>query len=267
LDISEEVGQRVKKFRKERGLSQEKLAEKLDVSRPVVSQIEKGKRKIKVEDVFKLAEILDFSIEELIGTKDPIKVEIESESSQESAGEDSENKPRVRVPQGKVEKFKEVLLYIFNEVGSKPNVGQSVIYKLLYFIDFDFYEKWEEQLMGATYIKNHYGPTPVEFKKIVDGMIENEEIEEVESEYFDYPQTKYLPREEPDLSKFDGREIEMINNVLEKLSDKTATQLSNYSHNDVPWITAEEGEEIEYEAVFYRTPEYSVRSYDEEEES
>ena len=44
----------------------------------------------------------------------------------------------------------------------------TVLYKLLYFIDFDYYEKFEEQLVGATYIKNHFGPTPVEFKKIVD---------------------------------------------------------------------------------------------------
>ena len=66
-----------------------------------------------------------------------------------------------------LKKFKEVLLYILSKVGSKPNVGETVLYKLLYFIDFDYYEKFEEQFIGATYIKNHYGPTPIEFKKIV----------------------------------------------------------------------------------------------------
>ena len=33
-------------------------------------------------------------------------------------------------------------------------------------------------------------------------------------------------------------------------------------HNDVPWLTTENGKAIEYEAVFYRTPAYSVREYD-----
>jgi hypothetical protein len=42
-----------------------------------------------------------------------------------------------------------------------------------------------------------------------------------------------------------------------------AAQISDYSHNDVPWLTAEEGKIIEYEAVFYRTPVYSVREYSE----
>jgi len=31
----------------------------------------------------------------------------------------------------------------------------TVLYKILYFIDFDYYEKYEEQLMGALYIKNN----------------------------------------------------------------------------------------------------------------
>ena len=34
-----------------------------------------------------------------------------------------------------------------------PNIGEAVICKILYFIDFDYYEKYEEQLIGATYIK------------------------------------------------------------------------------------------------------------------
>ncbi len=48
------------------------------------------------------------------------------------------------------------LLYVLNKVGCKYNVGETVLYKLLYFIDFDFYEKYEEQLIGATYVKNHH---------------------------------------------------------------------------------------------------------------
>ncbi len=45
-----------------------------------------------------------------------------------------------------------------------------------------------------------------------------------------------------------------------------ASQISEYSHKDIPWLTTEEGEIIEYEAVFYRTPEYSVRGSNEEDE-
>ena len=40
----------------------------------------------------------------------------------------------------------------------------TVLYKLLYFIDFDYYEKFEEQLVGATYIKNHLDPLLLSLK-------------------------------------------------------------------------------------------------------
>jgi hypothetical protein len=40
-----------------------------------------------------------------------------------------------------------------------------------------------------------------------------------------------------------------------------AKEISDYSHNDVPWLTTEDGQPIEYESVFYRTRPYSVREY------
>ena len=78
---------------------------------------------------------------------------------------------------------------------------------------------------------------------------------------FNYEQRKYLPLREPDLSGFTVNEIQIIDDVLARLSDKTASEMRDYSHGDVPWITAEDGKPIDYESVFYRTPAYSVRNY------
>jgi len=172
---------------------------------------------------------------------------------------------RISVPQKNIEMFKEVLLYILGKVGSKPNIGESVLYKLLYFVDFKYYEKYEEQLIGATYIKNHHGPTPKEFIKIVEEM-QGKDLVKIQNKYFQYPQTKYIPLKDPDLSKLNARELSVIDNVLNKLADMNASQISEYSHNDVPWITTEDGDVIDYEAVFYRTTPYSVREYSEERE-
>ena len=58
--------------------------------------------------------------------------------------------------------------------------------------------------------------------------------------------------------------FKMIDSVLDKLSDMNATEISNYSHEDVPWLTTETGKIIDYESVFYRTKPYSVRTYIEE---
>jgi len=231
----------VEKLRKKFNMSQEELARRLDISRPTLIKIEKGYRPLKIEEKNKIKQIF-----ELVQTHES----------------DNTGDVRIEIPQKKLDKFKQVFLYILEKVGGKPNVGLTVLYKLLYFIDFDYYEKYEEQLMGLTYIKNHHGPTPKEFIKVIEEMKEGDEIEEVKSHYFTFEQRKYLPHVTPDLSKLNAQELELIDSVLSRLSDKSATDLSNYSHGDVPWASQEDGEEINYESVFYRNDPYSVREYE-----
>lgn len=251
------IGHRIRELRVKVGMSQQRLAEILGVSRPTISQIENDERKIFADELIKLSEAFNISVDNLLNIeKSPLIILDEGKKKKKTS-----QMIRINVPQKNVDKFKEVLLYILNKIGSRPNVGETVIYKLLYFIDFDFYEKYEDQLIGATYIKNRFGPTPIEFQKIVERMIKKEEITKIENEYFKYPQTKYLPLRKADLSKLRANEIETIDDVLKKLSDMSATQISEYSHNDVPWLTTDDGKAIEYESVFYRTPEYSVREY------
>ena len=256
------IGVRIRKFREQLELSQEKLADLLGLSRVSVSQIENGERKISAEEVARLSKIFNIHSDILIDLEQDIKVVLEKKK--ESIPR-TKTEVRISVPQKNLEKFKEVLVYILNKVGSKPNMGETVLYKLLYFIDFNFYEKYEEQLIGATYLRNHFGPTPKEFTKIVKEM-EGKDLVRIKDKYFQYPQTKYLPLRKPDLIKLnDTRATEVIDDVLKKLSDMNAAEISEYSHNDVPWLTTENGKIIDYESVFYRTSPYSVRSYSEKD--
>jgi len=170
---------------------------------------------------------------------------------------------RIDIPQRKLEKFKQVFLYILEKVGGKPNVGMTVLCKLLYFIDFDYYEKYEKQLMGLTYFRNTHGPTPREFIKVVEEMKEGGEVIEVKDKYFTHDQKKFLPVNEPDLSDISGQELEIIDDVLARYSNKSATELSALSHLDTPWACAEPGKDLKYEHVFYRPDQFSVREYGE----
>jgi len=260
-EFDKRIGKRVAMFREKVGLSQEDVAARLGVKRVTVSQVETGERKITAQEAMRLSQIFNTKTDILLDPRKDIVVTLEKGLKSTSG---SKTKLRISVPQKNVSKFKEILLYILKQVGSKPNIGESVLYKLLYFIDFDYYEKYEEQLMGATYIKNHYGPTPKEFVKIVSEM-KNKELIIVETKYYKFPQTKYLPRREPDLSKLSAQELETIDHILRRLSDMNANEISAYSHDDVPWLTTEDGEIIDYESVFYRTAAYSVRAYDDED--
>lgn len=260
VEVYKNLGKRIKNLREKLEINQQKLANLLGVSRPTISQIEKGERKVSTDELIKFSEIFDLPIEVLLDFKKEVEVILDDTKKKVAI------RPQIRinVPQKNLEKFKEVLLYVLNKVGSKPNIGVTIIYKLLYFIDFNFYEKYEEQLIGATYRKNRYGPTPLEFKEIVNKMIKEKEITRIKNIYFEYPQTKYLPLKKPDLSKLKANEIKVIDDVLNLLSDLNASQISEYSHNDIPWLTTEDQEIIEYESVFYRTSPYSLRQYNED---
>lgn len=254
--FNESLGSRLREIRQARGLSQEQIAEILNVKRSTVSQIESGKRGLAAHELPSLADALGISIDSFIDSGKEIDVVLEPQTTKYG-----KEQLRINVPQKNVRKFKEVLLYVLEQVGSRPNVGETVIYKLLYFIDFDFYEKYEEQLIGATYIKNKLGPTPIEFDKIVKQMIRDEEIVKVASKYYNHLQTKYLPRREADLEVLKASEIKTIDDVICRLVHMDAATISSYSHKDIPWLTTENNGIIEYESVFYRNAPYSQRNY------
>jgi len=257
----------IQQLRKKNNLTQEFLASKIGISRPTYLQIERGERDLTITEAKKLSDVFGISFENFLQGKEGVKTIIKMEKIKKQIQKEK-NEIRISVPQEKVDKFRQILLYILKKVGGKPNVGVTVLYKLLYFIDFDYYEKYEDQLMGLVYLKNHHGPTPLLFEKLVGDMIKNSEVEIIKSKFYQYPQIKYLvnPEIEPDLSILNGQEQEHIDWELQRLSDLTANQLSDLSHKDVPWISAENGKPLDFESVFYRTPETSVREYNDTDE-
>ncbi len=263
--------EKIKKLRLKNDFSQDYLAKKLDISRPTYMQIEKGERDITITEASKLADFFGMTLVDFLSgaVTEEKQVFLEKEHIKKPsfapiALRATANEARISVPIKNQKKFKTVLTYILKKVGGKPNIGMTVIYKLLYFIDFDYYEKFEEQLMGAVYIKNHYGPTPVMFAKIIAEMKSKNEIEEVRSKFYNKEQKKFFlnPEYEIDLTLLSAQEIKHIDWELRRLADKTAKELSDLSHEDMPWRAAKIGEEVQYNGVFYRDEKLSVREYD-----
>ena len=253
----------IQQLRKKNNLTQGFLANKIGISRPTYMQIERGKREPTISEAKKLADIFDVSLENFLNVKEPKNINVIIESDKK-INKIQKEETRINVPQEKAEKFEQVLLYILAKIGGKPNIGQTVLYKLLYFIDFDYYEKFEEQLIGAKYIKNHYGPTPLMFTKFIKKMEQEGKIETVKSKFYKHEQTKYLvnPNISINLSALSAQELEHINWEIDRLSDLTASQISILSHLDTPWVVAKNREPLEYEHVFYRSEKTSIREYD-----
>ena len=82
------LNDRIKRLRKEAGLTQETLASLLGVSRPTVTQMEIGSRKPTIPDLIKLADIFNLTLDELldvrIDTKPKDKPKAKSKDSTDS---------------------------------------------------------------------------------------------------------------------------------------------------------------------------------------
>lgn len=141
----QQIGRRIMQLRKAKGLSQEELAKSIGMSRPSLAQIELGNRGIDVLELRKLALVLAFSLDELLSPDYTMTNEV-SLVSEPSA---TQYAVRVSVPELNVSKLKNVLLYMLERCAGKPNMGESVLNKLLYFCDFNYYELYEKHLTGA----------------------------------------------------------------------------------------------------------------------
>lgn len=252
------IGQRLTDLRKRRGFSQEDLAKAVKISRSSVAQIELGNRSVNIMELQRLSIVLGFSLDDFVSGDFGMDQDVEESVIKKPETE------RISVPSIKVDKFKNVLLYILEKCAGKPNVGETVLYKLLYFSDFNYYELYENHLTGANYRKLPFGPVPQKLDSILQQMITNNQLKRVKTEYHGYPQTRYLPLEKSNLTELRASEKEVIDRVIEQFSDWSATAISNFSHKDMPWLASKEGEDIDYELVFYREAPFSVRNYGEE---
>ncbi len=159
-------------------------------------------------------------------------------------------------------KFKMVLHYIIYKCGNKNNVGKTVLFKLLYFSDFNYFELYEKPLTNESYRKLPRGPAPVHFDLAISELITEEKIS-VKSKVISLNTImyNYNSLQEPILD-LDEQELSVIDDVIDELSDMSANQISEYSHGDMPWKAAEDKQIIDYGFVFYRDSPYEKRSYE-----
>ncbi len=252
-----EIGARISELRKNKGYSQDELAKLLGISRPPLTQIELGKRNISVIELQKISENLSISMDKLLSPDFKIEDVVINFSQKEKSSELRISKPNLNI-----DKFKSILLYMLEKCAGKSNVGEAVVHKLLYFADFNYYEIYEEHLSGAAYTKLAYGPSPHHFDSIINGMITNNMLKRITIDYHGLPQTRFLPLVKPDLTILKASEKEVIDRVIIQYADWSSAAITDYSHNDMPWLASKDGEILDYELVFYRTSPYAVRTYD-----
>ena len=72
------VGKSIKNARGKKGLSQDKLAKAVKLTRTSITNIEKGRQKILLDTLWQISSILEVSLMELIPNPQEIKVSLEA---------------------------------------------------------------------------------------------------------------------------------------------------------------------------------------------
>lgn len=151
-----------------------------------------------------------------------------------------------------MDKFKMTLHYIINKCGFRNTVGRTVLHKLLYFSDFNHYQKYGQSITNETYTKKERGPVPIHFEEAIAELIEENKVRpgkrrlpcgKVMNRYFSLKEPEIDLREE---------ELAVINKVIKDISHLNGKQIGEYSLTDAPVKQSEDNEIIEYKLAYSR---------------
>lgn len=145
-------------------------------------------------------------------------------------------------------KFDNAVLYFAKNGGF--DVGKKKLAKLLYFVDFTSYELRNKSITGKKYAKQNYGPMPIP-KEFYDDLkrLQKQKLIRIKKE--DYLE-KIIPLKDPDLSVFEDREKELLENVINKYKSDSAGDLEKLAQAEAPYKMVKHGEIIPYHLAFYR---------------
>jgi hypothetical protein len=157
----------------------------------------------------------------------------------------------------------ELIIYISSRLKDKLNYGSTLLGKSLYLIDSMSYLKTGKPLTDLTYIKQERGPTPEpsKFLSIRDSLIANGDLAKINADYFGRMQVKFIAKREPKIDVFEKDEIVLINDVIESISDRNASEISDYTHQFIAWIFSNHKEELPFYTFLLTHSEPELKDY------
>lgn len=210
-------------LRKEYGLSQDEIANKLGVSRQTYSKFENGTAELNTSQIQQLADIFGIQIPELY-------YEVQN-----------------------TKKFKQMLVYILSKF-NRRGITKTKLAKLLYLSDFTHYYYHLESMSNVLYKCKDYGPLAEPFLETIDDMFEKGELHiDMLSEGAQMvSMSKSVPTS--DFSLLNSEEKKEMDKICEKWSDANSNEVVNFTHNQKPWMACRPNEIIPYDLILQEDP-------------
>jgi|DewCreStandDraft_4_1066084.scaffolds.fasta_scaffold03940_8 putative zinc finger/helix-turn-helix YgiT family protein len=122
------------------------------------------------------------------------------------------------------------------------------IVKYLFYLDFITYKKLKKPFIGLEYIRDKHGPLVNNYEKILNYMVQEVYLKQQHVNTKNHTGRKYTLISHPVHNFFSEEEIKFIDAIINKLKDKTPTELSEKTHNEFDgWILTPQGEKISYD--------------------
>ncbi|HUY37025.1 MAG TPA: Panacea domain-containing protein [Pirellulales bacterium] len=144
-------------------------------------------------------------------------------------------------------KFRELVLYICRMSEGDAPFGAVKLNKLLFYADFLAYRQLGHAITWHVYQRLENGPAPRRLLPILEKMEDRGDIATGEVRYHGFIQKRTCALREPDLSRFTGEEIALVDGLIADCWGKNAKTMSEMSHAFRGWSQARDGENIPYE--------------------
>lgn len=162
------------------------------------------------------------------------------------------------MPKINEKKYKEVILYLAQNLGGEIK-GKKKLAKLLYFVDFDFFEKFEKSITGDVYKALPMGPFPTHMEKVLADMAEENKITiKTKKELAGYIPTEIYTAKGRSDNSFSKDELKILDRIILKYGQLTGKQLEDLTHAEAPYIGTVPNQEIAYELTFYRDTNFAA---------
>lgn len=151
------------------------------------------------------------------------------------------------------EKLKKLVHYICANVENPNSLGSVKLNKMLFYSDLYNYGATGEPITGETYIKKPRGPVSKLLPAILEELEKEGKLTARKVVQFGFPKHEYISKIPADVSGFSDIELGIVDDVIRSISNFSATEISEYSHDRV-WLLANENEEIPYFTFYVSEP-------------
>lgn len=139
------------------------------------------------------------------------------------------------------QKFANVIFYFCQTWQWKTKIN-----KFLFYADFKHFRDHSRSITGSRYAHAPYGPCPDKFEHIFTWLTDRGDVQIVEVPWNNYMGEQIHAQVKPNLTVFTRSELQVLTEVKDRLSKRTAKYLSELSHKERGYSDTESGQLISY---------------------